>query len=47
MRPISPEQTADLKRLYDLDLTYNGNAIEGSTPSYAETRVILEPDIIS
>jgi Fic family protein len=42
LRPLSPEQAADLKRLLDLDLTYNSNAIEGSTLSYAETRLILE-----
>lgn len=45
LRPLSPEQAADLKRLYDLDLTYNSNAIEGSTLTYAETRVILEQGI--
>ena len=45
LRPLAPDQAADLKRLYDLDLTYNSNAIEGSTLTYAETRVILEQGI--
>ncbi len=45
LQPLSPDQAADLKRLYDLDLTYNSNAIEGSTMTYAETRVILEQGI--
>jgi Fic family protein len=42
---MSLEQAADLKQLYDLDLTYNSNAIEGSSLSYAETRLILEQGI--
>ena len=42
LRPLSGEQTANLKKVYDLDLTYHSNAIEGSTLSFAETRLILE-----
>ncbi len=45
LRPLSPDQVGDLKRLYGLDLTYNSNAIEGSTLTYAEKRVILEQGI--
>ncbi|MBL0708317.1 MAG: Fic family protein [Sulfurimonas sp.] len=41
LRPISKEQTQNLKQLYDVDFTYNSNAIEGSTLSFSETKLIL------
>lgn len=41
MRPLSNEQVKNLKKLYDVELTYNSNAIEGSTLTYSETKLIL------
>ena len=41
LRPLSKEQLKNLKQVYDIDLTYNSNAIEGSTLTYSETRLIL------
>lgn len=41
MRPLSKVQLKNLKQLYDVELTYNSNAIEGSTLSYSETKLIL------
>ncbi|MEA1914358.1 MAG: Fic family protein [Campylobacterota bacterium] len=41
LRPLSNEQVKDLKKIYDIDLTYNSNAIEGSTLTYSETKLIL------
>lgn len=40
-RPLSKEQINNLKNIYDIDLTYNSNAIEGSTLTYSETKLIL------
>ena len=41
LRPLSNEQTKNIKQIYDVDLTYNSNAIEGSTITYSETKLIL------
>ena len=41
LRPLSQEQIKNLKNIYDIDLTYNSNAIEGSTLTYSETKLIL------
>ncbi len=41
LRPLSNEQTKNIKQIYDVDLTYNSNAIEGSTLTYSETKLIL------
>jgi len=41
LRPLSQEQLQNLKKLYDVELTYNSNAIEGSTLTYSETKLIL------
>lgn len=41
MRPLSEEQVKGLKTRYDIELTYNSNAIEGSTLTFAETKIIL------
>ncbi len=41
IRPLSSEQLQNLKKLYDVELTYNSNAIEGSTLTYSETKLIL------
>lgn len=40
-RPLSSNQTNNLKRLFDVDLTYNSTAIEGNTLTLQETRVVL------
>ncbi|MFP4474945.1 MAG: Fic family protein [Desulfatibacillaceae bacterium] len=44
-RPLPPERVANLKAVFDLDLTYNSNAIEGNTLSFAETRLVLREGI--
>lgn len=41
-RPLSSEQAASLKAVYDLQQTFHSNAIEGNTLSYEETRMVLE-----
>lgn len=41
LRPLSPKQVENLKRLFDVDFTYNSTAIEGNTYSLQETRVVL------
>ncbi len=41
LRPLSNEQLKNIKSIYDVDLTYNSNAIEGSTLTYSETKLIL------
>ena len=40
-RPLSFEQVKNLKRLFDIDFTYNSTVIEGNTLSLRETRVVL------
>jgi len=44
-RPLSPAQVKNLKNVYDIQLTYNSNAIEGSTLTYSETKLILNEGI--
>ena len=44
-KPLNKEQLANLKRVFDVDLTYNSNAIEGSTLSFSETKLILREGI--
>ena len=44
-RPLSASQLNNLKKVLDLQLTYNSNAIEGSTLTYSETRLILNEGI--
>ncbi len=45
LRPLNSEQLQNLKKIFDADLTYNSNAIEGSTLSFAETKLILSEGI--
>ena len=45
IRPLSDEQVKNLKKVYDIQLTYNSNAIEGSTLTYSETKLILNEGI--
>ncbi len=40
-RPFSHEQLVRIKRIFDVDLTYNSNAIEGSTMTFNETKLVL------
>ena len=44
-RPLSPEIVRNLKENLIVDWTYNSNAIEGSTLTLQETKVILEDGI--
>lgn len=41
LRPLSVQQAANLKRLFDVDFTYNSTAIEGNTYTLQETRIVL------
>lgn len=41
-RPLTQEALANLKKYFDVELTYNSNAIEGNTLTITETKVILE-----
>ncbi|MDQ5948669.1 MAG: hypothetical protein QG651_1163 [Pseudomonadota bacterium] len=40
-RAFSREQLLRIKRIFDVDLTYNSNAIEGSTMTFNETKLVL------
>ena len=44
-RPLSPNQIKNLKSAFDVLFTYNSNAIEGSTLTYSETKLILNEGI--
>ena len=46
LRPLSNNQVKNLKNVYDIQLTYNSNAIVGSTLTYSETKLILNEGII-
>jgi Fic family protein len=37
LRPLPPAAAAQLRKYYDLDLTYTSNAIEGNTLTARET----------
>lgn len=41
LRPLTADQLRNLKRLFDIDFTFNSTAIEGNTFSLQETRVVL------
>jgi Fic family protein len=41
LRPLPVQTVKSIKSLFDVELTYNSNAIEGSTLSYSETKIIL------
>lgn len=41
-RPLNSIALENLKRYFDVELTYNSNAIEGNTLTITETKVILE-----
>lgn len=44
-KPLSGKALDKLKRFFDVELTYNSNAIEGNTLTITETKVILEDGI--
>lgn len=44
-RPFNAAAIKNLKQYFDVDLTYNSNAIEGNTLTITETKVILEDGI--
>ncbi|WP_242967939.1 Fic family protein [Tepidibacter mesophilus] len=44
-RPFSKTTIDNLKKYYDVELTYNSNAIEGNTLTITETKVVLEDGI--
>lgn len=41
LRPLSTKQITNLKRLFDIDFTFNSTALEGNTLTLQETRVVL------
>ena len=43
--PLAPAALRSLEHLYDLELTYTSNAIEGNTLTAAETQLVLEKGI--
>ncbi|MGL5833190.1 MAG: Fic family protein [Waterburya sp.] len=44
-RPLSPMIVEELKKLYDVQFTYNSNAIEGNTLTQSETELVLSKGI--
>ena len=44
-RPLSPVIVEELKKLYDVQFTYNSNAIEGNTLTQSETELVLAKGI--
>jgi Fic family protein len=42
---LPPELAAGLKKLFDVDFTYNSTAIEGNTFSFLETKILLQEGI--
>ena len=44
-RPFEPEIISELKKLYDVQFTYNSNAIEGNTLTQSETELVLTKGI--
>ncbi|MBO0563414.1 Fic family protein [Clostridium botulinum] len=44
-RPFNKNSIENLKKYFDVELTYNSNAIEGNTLTITETKIILEDGI--
>ena len=44
-RPLDPTIVAELKKRYDVQFTYNSNAIEGNTLTQSETELVLTKGI--
>ena len=45
LRPLTPHALKNLEHIYDLELTYSSNAIEGNALSPAETALVVEQGI--
>jgi Fic family protein len=45
LRPLRGEALAALERLYDIELTYASNAIEGNTLTASETQLVIEKGV--
>ena len=45
LRPLSPGGLSNLEHVYDIELTYTSNAIEGNTLNAAETALVVERGI--
>lgn len=45
LRPLRGDALAALERLYDIELTYASNAIEGNTLTASETQLVIEKGI--
>jgi Fic family protein len=45
LRPAAPGGLRNLERIYDIELTYTSNAIEGNTLTAAETALVVEKGI--
>jgi Fic family protein len=45
LRPLSPGALAQLRKYYDIELTYTSNAIEGNTLTHRETAEVIEHGI--
>src|SRR5260221_10299702 len=45
LRPLSGGALAQLRKYYDIELTYTSNAIEGNTLAYRETAEVIEHGI--
>ena len=41
LRPLNNDTLLNLKRLFDVEFTFNSTAIEGNTFSYQETKILL------
>jgi len=45
LRPLAPAGLRNLEHVYDIELTYTSNAIEGNTLTAAETQLVIEQGI--
>jgi Fic family protein len=45
LRPLSPGGLSNLEQVYNIELTYTSNAIEGNTLTAAETALVVEKGI--
>lgn len=45
LRPLPPKSLSNLDHVYDLELTYTSNAIEGNTLTASETMLVVEKGI--
>ena len=45
LRPLAPNGLRNLEHVYNIELTYTSNAIEGNTLTAAETQLVIEHGI--